>query len=138
MIKQVSERVPQAEPGSREPDPQAVPAASGFDPSREHHDDYGPCDGFGPMWTCSQCTRVIACDDGSFSAVEGGKLTLEEASARVGDYLLWRAELAATAAFGCCDNPADIADFVRRSLIMPLPGQPWRHRELFVQAGGTL
>lgn len=44
-------RVP-TEPGSREPDPQAVPAASGFDPSREQLD----------AWLEANCGRGVPFD----------------------------------------------------------------------------
>jgi hypothetical protein len=94
------------------------------------HPQYGSCDGFGPLWTCSQCTGVIACKDGTFSdAWEARDLSADDAAARIGDFLLNRAEMVATAAWGCSDSPAQMADFVRRSLWFDMPGNPWRNEQ---------
>lgn len=100
---------------------------SGFDPSRGLHPAYGPCDAFGPLWTCSACTGVIGRRDGSFvAAATGLEIASDDAAAMVGDWLLSRAEMAAVAAWGCCTKPAQIADFVRAELVFDMPGNPWR------------
>lgn len=95
------------------------------------HPDYGPCDGFGPLWTCSQCTGLFQSNDGAFFDLEGKNLTATEAANLMGDYLLERAEMAAAAAYGCSDSPAAVADFVREALLIAFPGEPWREAELF-------
>lgn len=50
---------------SAEPEPiSVVSAETASIPSAAelaaYHEHYGPCDGFGPLWTCSACTGIRA------------------------------------------------------------------------------
>lgn len=91
------------------------------------HPAYGPCDGFGPLWTCSECTGIIARHDGTYVATHTNEeIDADRASDMLGDFLLDKAELAAVAGWGCCDNPEDFARFVRDTLTEFFPGRPYR------------
>jgi hypothetical protein len=98
------------------------------------HERYGPCDGFGPLWTCSACTGILGGEVG-YRTIFAGEVSDEEAANILGDFLLEKAERAALEAMGCCDSPAAVADYMRRALLLDFPGQPWRHGDdLFHQA----
>ena len=104
-------------------------------PSAEsRHPAYGPCDGFGPMWMCSQCTGLVGRDNGTYcDTFTGHDVPREVAQNRIGDFLMERIEMAAVAGWGCCDSPAEYEGFMRRALWMDLPGDPWRNEQFAVQ-----
>lgn len=115
---------------THEPSPDGLGHAVSV-PSAGPHDWYGGCDGFGPLWTCSECTGIIARDDGTFfDSRAQSDIGPDEAAARVGDFLLVEAERAALEAMGCCAEPIDVADYVWRRLIFSFPGNPWRHEKV--------
>lgn len=105
----------------------------------ERHPWYGGCDGFGPLWMCSECTGLIGVCDGTFKDARTGETVEPDVAAgRIGDFLMERIEAAVVAGWGCSDTPQRLEGFMRRALWMDLPGNPWRNERRAAQAMSAL
>jgi hypothetical protein len=105
------------------PAPASIPNAADL---ARWHEQYGSCDGFGPLRTCSACTGILG-SNADYPLITNGRIDEATAADAIGDFLLEKAERAAQGAMSCCDSPAAVADYMRAALIMDFPGNPWRH-----------